>query len=198
MSSDDDRTAPIDLTKSDPVTRPIPVVAGRSVVPAAPPAQHGPAVEPGYGVATAPPPGAWGPQPSATAWAGPQVQTDQRPASAAVLIIAWVGAAFTVGYMLPWAIAATRGRSNQAAIGLLNLFLGWSFIGWVAALVMACQSHSVRVLAPVNVMVATQYVPPGYPTGQQPAPAPAGWYASPAGYGQEYWDGRAWTGHRAP
>lgn len=189
MSHDDDRTAPIDLTKADTVTRPIPVVTERSVVPAVPnrPAQT---VEPGYGVAAGPPPGGWGAAPTVSAWTGPQVQTDQRPASAAVLIIAWVGAAFTVGYLLPWAIAATRGRSNQAAIGVLNLFLGWSFIGWVAALVMACQSHSVRVFAPVNVMVATQHVAPGH--------APAGWYASPAGYGHEYWDGRAWTGHRAP
>jgi len=193
MSQDD--TAPIDLTKADPITRPIPVVTAQSVVPAAQPVPA--AAPPGYGV-TAPPAGGWAPQPTATAWAAPQVQTDQRPASAAVLVIAWIAAAFSVGYMLPWAIAASRGRSNQAAIGVLNLFLGWSFVGWVAALVMACQAHSVRVFAPVNVMVATQYVSPGYGPGQQPQPTPAGWYPSPAGYGQEYWDGRAWTGHRAP
>jgi hypothetical protein len=43
--------------------------------------------------------------------------------------------------MLPWAVAATRGKSNALAIGLLNFLLGWTFIGWLAALVMACGSH---------------------------------------------------------
>lgn len=47
----------------------------------------------------------------------------------------------TLGYMLPWAIAATRGKSNSGAIGLLNLLLGWTLIGWIVALVMACASH---------------------------------------------------------
>jgi len=109
-----------------------------------------------------------------------------------LVAVAWVIAIFTFAYMLPWAIAASRGRSNQAAIGLLNLFLGWSFIGWVIALVMACQSHAPRPMTPVNVMVA-QYSGP--PTGPLP---PAGWYPAPTGYGQEFWDGRGWTGHRAP
>jgi len=124
-------------------------------------------------------------------WSAPsQVVTDQRQVSGAVIAIAWVCTLVTMGYLLPWAIAASRGRSNQAAIGLLNLFLGWSFIGWVVSLVMACQAHAVRMVAPVNVMLATQVV-------THPAAAP-GWYPSPAGYGQEYWDGRVWTGHRAP
>jgi hypothetical protein len=117
--------------------------------------------------------------------------TDQRPTNGALVAVAWVVAVFTFAYMLPWAIAATRGRSNQAAIGVLNLFLGWSFIGWVVALVMACQPHALRMVAPVNVMVATHYA------GQPAAPPPAGWYPAPTGFGQEYWDGRAWTGHRA-
>ncbi|WP_225224581.1 superinfection immunity protein [Cellulomonas sp. JH27-2] len=135
------------------------------------------------------------PAPWATAQAGwtpqPAVVTDQRVVSGAVVAIAWVCAILSFGYMLPWAVAASRGRSNQAAIGLVNLFLGWSFIGWVVSLVMACQAHAVRMVAPVNVMLAAQVV-------AQPGTAPAGWYPSPAGYGQEYWDGQRWTGHRAP
>lgn len=57
------------------------------------------------------------------------------------LIVAWVVAVLTIGYMLPWAIAATRGKSNSGAIGLINLLLGWTLIGWIVALVMACSSH---------------------------------------------------------
>ena len=56
------------------------------------------------------------------------------------IAIAWVLTIFTVGYFLPWAVAATRGKSNAAAIGLLNFLLGWTLIGWIIALVMACGS----------------------------------------------------------
>jgi hypothetical protein len=40
-------------------------------------------------------------------------------------------------YFFPLLYAATEGRPNTAAIGVLNLFLGWTFIGWVVALVWA-------------------------------------------------------------
>ena len=52
-------------------------------------------------------------------------------------IVAWIVTILTLGYMLPWAIAATRGKSNAGAIGWLNLLLGWTFIGWVVALTTA-------------------------------------------------------------
>ncbi|MDQ0393127.1 superinfection immunity protein [Labrys monachus] len=38
-------------------------------------------------------------------------------------------------YFLPWVIALLRGHRNSTAIFVLNLFLGWTFIGWVVALV---------------------------------------------------------------
>lgn len=59
---------------------------------------------------------------------------------------AWIIAAVTLGYMLPWAIAATRGKSNAGAIGWINLLLGWSLIGWIAALIMACSSHQTLIV----------------------------------------------------
>ena len=40
-------------------------------------------------------------------------------------------------YFLPTIIACCRGKKNSAAIFLLNLLLGWTFIGWVVALVWA-------------------------------------------------------------
>lgn len=126
--------------------------------------------------------------------------TDQRSPSGAVVAIAWVCAVLTLAYMLPWAIAVSRGRSNMAAIGVLNLLLGWSLIGWLAALVMACQSHTPMPVMPVNVVFAQQF-----PHAQFAGPVPpaaalptAGWYPSPDSAGHQYWDGRAWTGQRAP
>jgi Superinfection immunity protein len=41
-------------------------------------------------------------------------------------------------YFMPALIAANRGHHNTLAIFALNLFLGWSFLGWVIALVWAC------------------------------------------------------------
>ena len=74
--------------------------------------------------------------------AAPTFVTDAR-VSGAALAVAWVIAIVTLGYMLPWAVAATRGKSNSGAIALVNLLVGWSLIGWIVALVMACGSHQV-------------------------------------------------------
>ena len=38
-------------------------------------------------------------------------------------------------YFVPWLVAALRRHHNQGAIFILNLLLGWTFLGWVAALV---------------------------------------------------------------
>lgn len=38
-------------------------------------------------------------------------------------------------YFLPTIIAFVRQKRNGVAIAVLNLLLGWTFIGWVVALV---------------------------------------------------------------
>lgn len=40
-------------------------------------------------------------------------------------------------YFLPTEIAYMRGRINKGAIFCLNFFLGWTFVGWVVAMVWA-------------------------------------------------------------
>ena len=48
--------------------------------------------------------------------------------------------AFAIGlvvYFLPTIIAFKRGKRNRGAIFALNLFLGWSLLGWVISLVWA-------------------------------------------------------------
>jgi hypothetical protein len=37
-------------------------------------------------------------------------------------------------YFLPYIVARCRHHSNAESIGVVNLFLGWTFIGWVVAL----------------------------------------------------------------
>lgn len=41
------------------------------------------------------------------------------------------------GYFLPFIIALARKHVDSTAIFVLNLFLGWTFFGWVVALVWA-------------------------------------------------------------
>jgi hypothetical protein len=48
-------------------------------------------------------------------------------------------------YFLPTAIAVVRKMPNAAPIAFINLLLGWTVIGWVAALIMA----SMQVHQPV-------------------------------------------------
>lgn len=79
------------------------------------------------------------------------VMTDQRKGGArlASTTWAWIGAICTLGYLLPWAVAASRGARNSAQVFWLNLLLGWTVVGWVVALVMAFRVHR-----------ATHYVAP--------------------------------------
>jgi hypothetical protein len=97
-----------------------------------------------------------------------QVLVQSYRCSTAHVVIAWLCAVATVGYLLPWAIAATRNRSNVGAVAMINLFLGWSLIGWVVALVMACGSDQTVVV------VQHTYAP------QPWSPAPPALPAAPA------------------
>ncbi len=62
-------------------------------------------------------------------------------------------------YFLPAIIASSRKKSNRLAIILLNVFLGWTFIGWVAALIWSFTSDS------QNVVVNNYNNPQNNPTG---------------------------------
>lgn len=58
-------------------------------------------------------------------------------------------------YMLPTIEAKLRGHTNIASIALVNLFLGWSLIGWVIALVWAFKKPE----AAPAVVVAEKEIP---------------------------------------
>jgi hypothetical protein len=88
----------------------------------------------------------------------PRPMTDQK-GSAVHMIVAWSCAVLTLGHFLPWAIAATRPKSNTLALALLDLLLGWTVVGWIAAPVMACGAHQV-----VNPVLVNNNMG-GYPQG---------------------------------
>jgi hypothetical protein len=43
-------------------------------------------------------------------------------------------------YFAPCLIAGIRNHHQSGSILVINLFLGWTFIGWVVALAMACSA----------------------------------------------------------
>ena len=60
-------------------------------------------------------------------------------------------------YFLPSIIAIFRSKSNTAAIVVLNLFLGWTFIGWLVALIWAVSKDREQQQIIVNNNVYSEY-----------------------------------------
>jgi uncharacterized membrane protein YqaE (UPF0057 family) len=58
----------------------------------------------------------------------------------AVLLLVLIVISFAI-YFFPAAVAQQRGHRNTLAIFMTNLFLGWTFLGWVAALIWACTDN---------------------------------------------------------
>lgn len=52
-----------------------------------------------------------------------------------IVIALLVFAFLLLVYFLPTVIAISNNRKNKVAISVLNILLGWTFIGWVIALV---------------------------------------------------------------
>jgi hypothetical protein len=83
--------------------------------------------------------------------------------SAFVALGTLVGIAFSLVLLfLPTLVAKLRSHPNVFSIFLINLFFGWSFVGWVIALVWACTRPA-----------ATIFYAPVYPTVTAPPHRPA-------------------------
>lgn len=55
--------------------------------------------------------------------------------AAAFLLVIVVGM-----YFIPLIVAAVRKVPNVGSVAVLNIFLGWTLVGWVVALAMAARS----------------------------------------------------------
>jgi hypothetical protein len=65
-----------------------------------------------------------------------------------MLVLASSGGGAVVGglfllciYFLPTIVALFRQITNQGSVVVINFFLGWTLIGWVVALAMACRTR---------------------------------------------------------
>ncbi|TSE11372.1 MULTISPECIES: superinfection immunity protein [Aquimarina] len=78
-----------------------------------------------------------------------QSNTSDTTVGVVFVIFIIVGAIF---YFIPSIIALMRGKSNTVAIIALNLFLGWSIVGWVVSLVWSLSSE----VSPAKIVVNQQ------------------------------------------
>ena len=70
--------------------------------------------------------------------------------SAFVALGTLVGIAFSLALLfLPTLVARSRNHPNVLPIFLVNLFFGWTFVGWLVALVWSCTRSAPVVYAPV-------------------------------------------------
>ena len=65
------------------------------------------------------------------------------PVLTVILIIFAIAA-----YWAPSITAAWRRVPNTGSVVIVNLFLGWTVIGWIVALAMACRSRPVIAAGP--------------------------------------------------
>jgi hypothetical protein len=75
-------------------------------------------------------------------------------------------------YFLPTIIAGMRHHHQAGTITVLNLFLGWTFLGWVITLAMACgntQPHQVII----NNVQQGAWMPEPSPVSALPISPPA-------------------------
>lgn len=73
-------------------------------------------------------------------------QTNTTQSDAGMETLIWVLGIGLMLYLLPTIVASSRKHPNAGAIFALNLFLGWSFIGWIIALVWALTSQSAQTI----------------------------------------------------
>ena len=84
----------------------------------------------------------------------------QQPAAAGRVFLLLVFGGSLFFYFLPAIVAGSRHHRNGAAIFCLNLFLGWSLIGWVVAL---CWALTNQQPPTYSVAVAGGSLPPAAP-----------------------------------
>lgn len=98
---------------------------------------------------------------------------------------------FALVYFLPSMVALAGGRDPGVAI-VINLFLGWTMVGWVVALALACRRQIEPVeIHPQTIVLASPGTALPPPLTRMP---PAGWYPDPStmGRSERYWNGAAW------
>ena len=64
-----------------------------------------------------------------------------RSGAGGAVVIVFLLILSIVCYFIPTIIAGIRHVPNTGSVVVINIFLGWTFIGWVVALAMAMRSR---------------------------------------------------------
>jgi len=67
------------------------------------------------------------------------------PVTSGPVLVGILVSIFTLGYLIPRPIAYARRHNKQVPIFLIDLLLGWTLMGWVAALTWSFSSDVERV-----------------------------------------------------
>jgi Superinfection immunity protein len=88
--------------------------------------------------------------------------------------------ALLAAYFLPAFIASRRKVPHTGSVVVINVFLGWTMVGWVVALAMACRDpRPPPALAPPGPPPSGVHAAPS-----PPEPPPARWPGVNPGYRQ--------------
>jgi Superinfection immunity protein len=88
--------------------------------------------------------------------------------------------ALLAAYFLPAFIATRRKVPHTGSVVVINVFLGWTMVGWVVALAMACRDPRLQpALAPPGPPPSGVHTAP-----PPPQPPPARWPDVNPGYRQ--------------
>lgn len=52
-----------------------------------------------------------------------------------IIVLVVIAAVLLLCYFLPFLVALLRGHQNTVEIFILTLFFGWTFLGWIIALI---------------------------------------------------------------
>jgi hypothetical protein len=75
--------------------------------------------------------------------------------------LVWFGVVTAI-YFFPTIVAKLRGADNAAPTFVINLFFGWTLVGWVIALAMGAGAATrTQLVAPVAQMIVTSTAPAG-------------------------------------
>lgn len=105
-------------------------------------------------------------------------------------------ALLSVAYMLPSLIGVVRHGEAASRLVVINLLLGWTVVGWVVALALACRARHPRIAASTTSPDWTPWLP-GRPEAAAFPAAALGTYAEGTYLVSENGSARTWAVCRA-
>ena len=115
--------------------------------------------------------------------------SSSRPSSLEVGIVAFIG---LIAYLLPSIVGTGRQVVDLGTVMVVNIFLGWTGIGWIVALALAMRTAVPRVEVATNAMASPDSASPSPASAKAHFAPPAGWYRQTPDGPVRWWTGTEW------